>query len=131
VITRYVHHDPRTTESPGAGFPSYEDLVAENARLHRVNQALRQRVSNQEEWLRRLNESLEMSAQYHCEWKPIECAPKDRRILGLNKTGNIDMIVWGEFKGVPAWLVSPGRGKRIPTHWAALPDCAALNGEKP
>jgi len=32
-ITRYVHFDPRAVESPGDGFPTYEDLVAENARL--------------------------------------------------------------------------------------------------
>lgn len=33
MITRYVHHDPQAVESPGAGFPTYEELVAENARL--------------------------------------------------------------------------------------------------
>jgi len=33
VITRYVHHDPRAVESPGAGFPSYEDLMADNTRM--------------------------------------------------------------------------------------------------
>ena len=129
MITRYVHHDPQAAESSGAGFPSYEDLVAENARLHRVNQALQQRVSNQDYWIYKLNGALEISAQYRGEWKPIECAPKDRRILGLSKSGNIDLIVWGEFGGASAWVVSPGRGKRVPTHWAALPDCAALNGD--
>lgn len=33
MLTRYVHHNPLVVESPGEGFPSYEDLVAENARL--------------------------------------------------------------------------------------------------
>ena len=33
MVTRYVHHDPQAAESPGAGFPGYDDLVAENARL--------------------------------------------------------------------------------------------------
>ena len=33
MLTRYVHHDPRAVESPGAGFPSYEDLLADNTRM--------------------------------------------------------------------------------------------------
>ena len=38
MLTRYVHHDPQAVESPGAGFPSYEDLCA---RIEVLEEALR------------------------------------------------------------------------------------------
>lgn len=42
--TRYVHHDPNAAEAPGAGFPTYEELVAENAKLRAM-------LDEVEEWL--------------------------------------------------------------------------------
>ena len=29
TVTRYVSHNPHEAESPGSGFPSYEDLCAQ------------------------------------------------------------------------------------------------------
>jgi len=52
TFTRYVHHDPQAAESPGAGFPSYEELCD-------VNEALNILLGRCEEECRRLREALE------------------------------------------------------------------------
>jgi hypothetical protein len=67
------------------------------------------------------------------EWKPIESAPKDRRILVFERGGGIWIAAWGNYYSpfyrgeVQGWWTSsdPERShvvrKDDATHWMPLP----------